>query len=275
MYSGKALYQPKGKAGEYSAWAVNFYNGCSNGCEYCYLRRGVLSHVMGSGKPALKNCFKDENDAFATFVREVMKNRDAIRRDGGLLFSFSTDPCLPETVNLTMTAVAFATGADVPCKILTKCTDWMFRKEKDGTRPCFDALVSYRKNVAVGFTVTGFDELEPGASPTAERLRAMSELHAAGVRTFASMEPVIDVERSFNIMSGMTGICDHFKVGLQSGKQYTPEELARIAPAADELLRKGKGFTVYFKRSIRPFLHPETLLDEKCVGADFDIFAPA
>ena len=103
----------------------------------------------------------------------------------------------------------------------------------------------------------------------------MSELHAAGVRTFASMEPVIDVERSFNIMSGMTGICDHFKVGLQSGKQYTPEELARIAPAADKFVRKGEGFTVYFKDSIRPFLHPETLLDQKCVGADHDMFAPA
>lgn len=274
MYSGKALYQPKGKAGEYSVWAVNFYNGCSNGCEYCYLRRGVLSHVMGGGKPALKNCFKDENDAFAVFVKEVMKNRDAIRRDGGLLFSFSTDPCLPETVDLTMTAVAFATGADVPCKILTKCTDWIFRKEGNG-RPYFDSVVSFKKNIAIGFTVTGFDELEPGASPTAERIRAMSELHAAGVLTFVSMEPVIDVERSFNIMSGMTGICDHFKVGLQSGKHYTPEELAKIAPAADEFVRKGEGFTMYFKDSIRPFLHPETLLDQKCVGADHNMFAPA
>ena len=265
------MYQPKGKAGEYSAWAVNFYNGCSNGCSYCYLRRGVLAHVMGGGKPTLKNCFKDENDAFAVFVKEVMKNRDAIRRDGGLLFSFSTDPCLPETVDLTMAAVGCAMGMDIPCKILTKCADWLFRKEGNG-RPYFDSVVSFKKNIAIGFTVTGFDELEPGASPTAERLRAMSELHAAGVLTFASMEPVIDVERSFNIMSGMTCICDHFKVGLQSGKHYTPEELAKIAPAADEFVRKGEGFTVYFKDSIRPFLRNETLEDVKCVPADHNLF---
>lgn len=267
MFNGKALYQPKGKAGEYSAWAVNFYNGCSNGCEYCYLRRGVLAHVMGDNKPVLKKCFKDENDAFAVFVKEVMKNRDAIRRDGGLLFSFSTDPCLPETVGLTMAAVGFATGVKVPCKILTKCTDWV---------PCYiDSIESVKDYVAVGFTVTGRDDLEPRAASTADRLSAMAQLHSKGIKTFASIEPVIDVNRSFNLMSGMTAFCDHFKVGLQSGKHYTPEELAEIAPAADEFVRKGEGFTVYFKDSIRPFIRHETLLDQKCVGADYDIFAPA
>ncbi len=43
-FNGKALYQPSGKAAEYSAWACNFYTGCSNDCEYCYCKRGVLSH---------------------------------------------------------------------------------------------------------------------------------------------------------------------------------------------------------------------------------------
>ncbi|KAA6320448.1 hypothetical protein EZS27_029784 [termite gut metagenome] len=36
-FNGKAIYNPSGKAGEYSYWACNFYNGCSNGCTYCYL----------------------------------------------------------------------------------------------------------------------------------------------------------------------------------------------------------------------------------------------
>lgn len=30
-----AIYQPKGKAGEYAKYAVNFYVGCSNDCDYC------------------------------------------------------------------------------------------------------------------------------------------------------------------------------------------------------------------------------------------------
>ncbi len=59
-FKGKAIYNPSGKAGEYSYWACNFYVGCSNGCEYCYCKKGILSGVMGQDKPQLKKCFKDE-----------------------------------------------------------------------------------------------------------------------------------------------------------------------------------------------------------------------
>lgn len=44
-FNGKAIYNPKGKAGEYSEWACNFYTGCSNNCQYCYCKRGVMSHA--------------------------------------------------------------------------------------------------------------------------------------------------------------------------------------------------------------------------------------
>ena len=38
-FNGKALYNPAGKAGEYAAWACNFFVGCSNGCKYCCLSK--------------------------------------------------------------------------------------------------------------------------------------------------------------------------------------------------------------------------------------------
>ena len=49
---GALIYQPQGAAGEYAKWAINLYHGCSNGCTYCYNRKGVLSHVFGD-KPEL------------------------------------------------------------------------------------------------------------------------------------------------------------------------------------------------------------------------------
>ena len=49
---GVLIYQPQGVAGEYAKWAINLYHGCSNGCTYCYNRRGVLSHIFGD-KPEL------------------------------------------------------------------------------------------------------------------------------------------------------------------------------------------------------------------------------
>lgn len=37
---GALIYQPQGAASEYAKWAINLYHGCSNGCTYCYNRRG-------------------------------------------------------------------------------------------------------------------------------------------------------------------------------------------------------------------------------------------
>lgn len=56
-FNGKAIYNPSGKAGEYSDWACNFYTGCSNNCDYCYCKKGVMSHVW-SDTPKLKKCFR-------------------------------------------------------------------------------------------------------------------------------------------------------------------------------------------------------------------------
>ena len=59
---GNAIYRPKGAAGEYSAWACNFYTGCSNDCQYCYCKQGVMSHVWDT-EPHLKKCFRNEEHA--------------------------------------------------------------------------------------------------------------------------------------------------------------------------------------------------------------------
>jgi DNA repair photolyase len=102
-YHGKVIYNPSGKAGEYSYWACNFYVGCSNGCEYCYCKKGIFAPVMGQDKPQLKKCFKNETDAFEIFSKELDKNLGELQKHG-LFFSFTTDPLLPETEMLTFWA---------------------------------------------------------------------------------------------------------------------------------------------------------------------------
>ena len=123
-YKGKAIYSPSGKAGEYSYWACNFYVGCSNGCEYCYCKKGILKPVMGMDKPRLKKCFKHETHAFNTFIKELLKHKIEIKKNG-IFFSFTTDPLLPETKTLTWWAAGYAINQGVPVKILTKCTAWV------------------------------------------------------------------------------------------------------------------------------------------------------
>lgn len=227
-FKGKAIYQPKNKAAEYSAWACNFYVGCSNGCTYCYCKKGILAGAMGQDKPQLKKCFKDEKHALEVFEKELLANVDELRKHG-LFFSFTTDPMLPETQTLTMNAAGIAVKYGVQVKILTKCASWVKNfiwwinnsnsdnEERD-----------WRKNYAFGFTLTGHDELEKGASTNQERIEAMLKLHVAGFKTWASIEPIVDFESSLEMIEQTCRFCDLYKIGLESGKKYSKYEITKF-----------------------------------------------
>lgn len=57
--NGRVIYSPKGKAREYAENAANFYVGCSNGCTYCYLRKGRGAKVLGGNTPELKKALRE------------------------------------------------------------------------------------------------------------------------------------------------------------------------------------------------------------------------
>lgn len=216
----KAIYMPKGKAGEYAKYAVNFYVGCSNDCAYCYCKRGVLGHAMGAPVATLKKCFKDEINALRTYIDELHQLIPKLK-EHGLFFTFSSDPMLKETRFLTMRAVEVATANEIPCKILTKRADFI-----EALPSYWFCLEKYKKNIAFGFTLTGYDELEPFASSTQQRIECMRKLHEYGFKTFASIEPVIDLRSSAFLISNTASFCDQFLIGLLSGqKSYTPKEV--------------------------------------------------
>ena len=269
--NGKAIYSPKGKAGEYAKYACNFYLGCSNDCSYCYCKRGVLGHAMGKPQETLKKCFKDEIDAVLTFEKELMKNLEEIRKHG-LFFTFTSDPMLDNTRELTIQAVDFAIRNDINCKILTKRADfidslpqWWFYKE-------------YRGNIAFGFTLTGHDELEPGASTNVERIECMRNLHNAGFKTFASIEPIIDLESSAEMIRQTLGFCDLYKIGLMSGGRlpYTRFEVHFFYIGVNKLLIKHSmpQPKVYWKDSVLKYIGRDRvqLLGSIFVNADYNMF---
>lgn len=265
-FRGKAIYQPSGKAAEYSPWACNFYTGCSNDCEYCYCKRGVMAHVWDT-TPRLKKCFKDEEHALEIFYRELMDNLGQLR-EKGLLFSFTTDPMLRETCLLTLNAARIANDNAVPVKILTK------RGAKD---PSFKLVEENRFNtpslVAFGFTLTGADELEPGAAPNEERIESMRIVHEKGYKTFASIEPVIDPFKAKDIILSTLGICDLYKVGLISGKGkdfYNPRYVIELWWTLKDLAMKG--YKIYPKDSLLSYIGKERFTLKNFVGADYNIF---
>lgn len=254
-FNGKAIYNPSGEAGEYSYWACNFYVGCSNGCEYCYCKKGILAGAMGMNKPQLKKCFKNESHALEIFEKELLQNRAELQKNG-LFFSFTTDPMLPETNNITRLAMRKCLSAKVPVKILTKIADWVdeFIKAPDyyisGWSDWNIQDDTIFGKIAFGFTLTGHDELEPNASTNDERIEAMSKLHDSGFKTFASIEPIIDFPSARNVIKASFGFCDLYKIGLMSGKKYDIVEAQTFVQWLNELSDSNYP-KIYLKESLQ------------------------
>ena len=272
-FKGKAIYNPSGKAGEYSYWACNFYVGCSNGCEYCYCKKGILAGAMGMDKPQLKKCFKDEKHALDVFTKELMQNGNSIR-EHGLFFTFTSDPFLPETTLLTQQAIRQCMQLDIPVKTLTKCTDWVepFLAELENNGTIWNT--EPQKHIfAFGFTLTGHDELEPNASTNSERIEAMRKLHNAGFKTFASIEPIVDFESAAKMIVSCADFCALFKIGLMSGGKYDPWEVKNFVNNTNTYLKNNSSGKIYWKDSLLKTAGiSRDQLPENCVGADFNQF---
>jgi DNA repair photolyase len=272
-FKGKAIYCPKGAAGEYSKYAANFYVGCSAMCSYCYNRHGITAKVLGADTPTLKKCLKDEDTALQIFIKEADLNRDALRKHG-LFFNFVSDPFLKETIELNMSAILYCLIQSVPVKTLTKQTWWLeeFLKEFES----WTAENLHRQDskhfLAFGFTLTGRDDLEPGASTNEDRIRAIKVLNDAGFKTWASIEPIIDFESSINMINEICNHVDLVKIGLQSGKKYILYDLAEIVYRTDKLAEI-YGFKVYYKDSfVKQLSMDRSILPDYCVNRDYNIF---
>lgn len=272
--SNFAIYQPKGKAAEYAPWACNFYVGCSNDCSYCYCKKGLLAHAMGGKVATLKKCFRNIGHAKDVFEKEMLSNRVELKKHG-LFFTFTSDPMLSDTIELTVFAISCCLCAKIPVKILTKRADWVNGLiEYLNSEFHFD--LSYLKNIAFGFTLTGHDELEPGASTNAERQDAGRKLHNAGFRTFGSFEPIVDLDSTYEQIIQALDWCDLFKIGLMSGQKIDEDFRHKLIGFVGNVLLRCKG-KIYFKDSItkitgsikNSFFGVET---SHCVDRDFNLF---
>jgi DNA repair photolyase len=129
---------------------------------------------------------------------------------------------------------------------------------------------TFRSQIAIGFTLTGYDELEPNASTNAERIEAMAKLHHAGFKTFASIEPIIDFKSSQNMILISSPFCDLYKIGLESGKTYDRIKLKTFVQETNYFLSVTK---IYFKDSLLKAAGiNRSELPANCVDRDYNIF---
>ena len=225
---GRLIYQPKGKAREYSPWACNLFNGCTNNCSYCYNKKGVGSKLLGKEDVTLKSGFTCKKDAQIAFQKELDKYKDSILADGkGLFFNFVSDPFLKETWALNYACAEYAMQRGVHCVFLSK---------KRPNNMMIGLFERYKDLVKVGFTLTGMDELEPNADTNSERIEAIRILESANIHTWASIEPIINVARSIYLMCRAINVgCREFKIGILSGKKdYTPRDILDFKRIVEE-----------------------------------------
>ena len=222
--NGKAVYSTGGAAKEYGTIACNLHNGCRGGCRYCYLKFGVWKKRLGGGEPVIQASFHDANHAYAVFSKEFRKYHKEIVEGGGVFFSFSTDPCDPSVFPLyyrcmmktlgynAMGETDKASPGPVTVTLLTKRSEWVDTPEGQML------LSKGGKNLRVGFTLTGHDEMERGASPGEERIKAMAAAFRQGCHTWVSLEPVLDDDagKAKDLVLKTADFCCEYKVGLLS-----------------------------------------------------------
>lgn len=86
----------------------------------------------------------------------------------------------------------------------------------------------------------------------------------------ASVEPIIDITSSMNMIAAAADCCDLFKVGLQSGKKY---ERCELLAAMEYLVTRFPDCKFYFKDSfVNQARIDRAALPGNCVACDYNMF---
>jgi len=225
------IYTPRGKAREYSPLALNIYSGgCDHACKYCYCR---LFQQGWCDTPRRRDLSK--------------LAKEAEQADEQILLCFISDPYNRHDVEWkdTRKALQILSSAKCSVAILTK-----------GGMRCLRDIDIFRSwpdnRLKVGATLTKSDEIEPGAATHSERIAALRELHAAGIKTWASIEPVIDPTRSLQAIEEAMPFVDEFKVGTLNHEKTETDWNAFAVDAVTMIRNAGK--MLYVKRDLRKYL---------------------
>lgn len=233
------IYEPKGRAREYSPLALNVYTGgCDHRCAYCYCKAMQRGAWGDAAKPRK--------------LHSLEKNAKASSRQ--VLLSFLSDPyCLADAhYENTRIALSVLKAAGCSVALLTK----------GGTR-CLrdmDMFMDWPDNrIKVGATLTSVnaafrDMWEPGAASPMNRIEALKHLHERGVKTWASFEPVIDTNESLAAMDMSLPYVDEYNVGRWNGdRRANAIDWGRFGFAAVRMLRAA-GKRLYVKADLRMHL---------------------
>jgi DNA repair photolyase len=169
------------------AWSLNPYMGCAHRCTFCYVR----AFELRADRPA--------DDRYGASIRVKTNVAEVLRRElarpswrrGGIAIGAATDPYQPAEgrYRLTRACIEVLAEASNPFAIITRGP--MILRDVDVL-----ARAARRADVSVTFSIPTLDldvwrSTEPGTAPPHQRLRALTQLVEAGIRTSVGMAPIL------------------------------------------------------------------------------------
>lgn len=225
------IYEPRGKAREYSALAANLYKGCSHACSYCFAPSATFTDRETFSRPGYIR-------PRPGVLEQLAKDAEKLAGDDRLiLMSFTSDVYqeAEKTLGITRHALEILAANRLTPQILTKAGPWAIRRDAD--------ILAKAGGVWAATLTTDDDaeslEWEPGADLPAERIEALRIAKAAGLQTWVSFEPVINPEAVYRLIDATHRFVDLYKVGKLNYHQRAKEIdwtkfLARVEAKLDE-----------------------------------------
>jgi DNA repair photolyase len=259
----RIIYEPRGRAAEYAKLAASGYRYCNHGCRYCFNPLALHCTAEDFLKPVVRQ-------GVLTAFEKDCKELAAAGDQREILLSFSTDPYneLEERYHITRSMIALLIEYGLHFTTLTK-----------GTMPPEDLdLMQQRPDLCrYGTTLTFLSakdrELwEPNATPGVSRVNALREAAGLGIRTWASIEPVIYPRQSLELIRLAIPYCQEFRIGkfnhtgskvlqeFMTSIGYAPPTEAQLAQFVDDAgqLLGQSGRKCIFKKDLQPYLSRES-----------------
>lgn len=256
----RIIYEPRGRAREYARLAASGYRHCNHGCRYCFNPLALHCTPEAFLKPVVRQ-------GVLTAFEKDCKELAAAEDQREILLSFSTDPYneLEDRYHITASMIGLLVKYGLHYTILTK-----------GRRPLRDIeLLQQRPDLCrFGTTLTLLDEKdrevwEPNATPGKFRIECLEYAARRGIRTWASIEPVLYPQQSLELIRLAIPYCQEFRIGkfnhspqlreFMDSIGYQPPtdaELAQFVDDAGQLLGQS-GRRCIFKKDLQPYLRRE------------------
>lgn len=249
------IYIPRGKAREYSPYALNIYNGCDHNCKYCYIK------TMPFPKYTANDGIKPRKDILQKLEKQLKKQEIT----GQVLLCFMGDPYCRADVEYETTReiLNILLKYDVPTAILSKGGGRILRDIE---------LFKKFRNIKVGATLTLIEEkeslfYEPGAALPRERIETLGILHREGIKTWVSFEPVIRPLTTYQLLELSYPFVDQYKVGkMNYYKLETDIDWREFGEnIVKKLMKYNKEF--YIKKDLYKYMSMK--LDDKYINQDY------